>query len=89
MLLRSTRFIKSSNSVRPRKPYLEFPLFPHATSRWAEKIHGKMVYFGPWDDPDGALLLKQHPGKDSNVMKRRACGWDEKFLLQVRTGKMT
>jgi predicted transposase YbfD/YdcC len=28
-------------------------------------------------------LLKQHPGKDSIVMKRRACGWSEKFLLEV------
>jgi predicted transposase YbfD/YdcC len=33
-------------------------------------------------------LLKQHPGKDSTVMKRRACGWDENFLLQVLTGSI-
>jgi predicted transposase YbfD/YdcC len=31
-------------------------------------------------------LLKQHSGKDSIVMRRRACGWDEKFLLQILTG---
>lgn len=31
-------------------------------------------------------LLKQHPGKDSIVMRRRSCGWDENFLLQVLTG---
>jgi predicted transposase YbfD/YdcC len=31
-------------------------------------------------------LLKQHPGKDSIVMKRRACGWNDDFLLQVLTG---
>ena len=31
-------------------------------------------------------LLKQHPGKDSIVMRRRACGWDENFLLQILTG---
>jgi predicted transposase YbfD/YdcC len=31
-------------------------------------------------------LLKQHPGKDSIVMKRRACGWSEKFLLEVLVG---
>jgi predicted transposase YbfD/YdcC len=28
-------------------------------------------------------LLKQHPGKDSIVMKRRACGWSEEFLTEV------
>lgn len=31
-------------------------------------------------------LLKQHPSKDSIVMKRRLCGWDEGFLLEVLTG---
>jgi predicted transposase YbfD/YdcC len=31
-------------------------------------------------------LLKQHPGKDSIVMKRRGCGWNENFLLEVVTG---
>jgi predicted transposase YbfD/YdcC len=28
-------------------------------------------------------LLKQHPGKDSIAMKRRGCGWSDKFLLEV------
>jgi predicted transposase YbfD/YdcC len=31
-------------------------------------------------------LLKQHPGKDSIVMKRRGCGWNENFLLEVLMG---
>ena len=31
-------------------------------------------------------LLKQHPGRDSVAMKRRSCGWNEGFLLQVLTG---
>jgi len=31
-------------------------------------------------------LLKQHPGKDSIAMKRRACGWSDDLLLQVLTG---
>jgi predicted transposase YbfD/YdcC len=31
-------------------------------------------------------LLKQHPGRDSIVMKRRGCGWNDDFLLEVVTG---
>jgi predicted transposase YbfD/YdcC len=31
-------------------------------------------------------LLKQHPGKDSVAMKRRSCGWNENFMLEVLTG---
>lgn len=31
-------------------------------------------------------LLKQHPGKDSLAMKRRMCGWNDNFLMQVLAG---
>jgi predicted transposase YbfD/YdcC len=31
-------------------------------------------------------LLKQHTGRGSIAMKRRSCGWDENFLLEVLTG---
>lgn len=31
-------------------------------------------------------LLKQHPGRDSIVMKRRSCGWNENFMMEVFSG---
>ena len=40
---------------KPAKPYPEYQLFAHAAGVWAKKIRGKLHYFGPWADPDGAL----------------------------------
>jgi predicted transposase YbfD/YdcC len=31
-------------------------------------------------------LLKQHPGRQSLIMKRRSCGWSDAFLMEVVTG---
>jgi predicted transposase YbfD/YdcC len=31
-------------------------------------------------------LLKQHPDRNSIAMKRRSCGWNDDFLLEVLTG---
>lgn len=51
------------NSKQPgtvRKPRPDFPLFPHATGRWAKKVKGNLCYFGKTaEDPQGeaALLL--------------------------------
>jgi predicted transposase YbfD/YdcC len=32
-------------------------------------------------------LLKQHPDKSSVAMKRRSCGWNDGFLIEVLTGE--
>ena len=34
-------------------------------------------------------LIKKHPGKQSNIMKRRMAGWSVDFLMQILTGKGT
>lgn len=41
--------------MKPPKPTPDFPLFAHKNGQWAKKVGGRLVYFGPWADPAGAL----------------------------------
>jgi integrase len=45
----------SGKPTKPSKPYPEYPLTAHPAGYWCKKIRGKLHYFGPWNDPDGAL----------------------------------
>src|SRR5262245_30609656 len=69
----STPATTSGKPTRPNKPYPDFPLYAHGTKRWAKRIRGKIHYFGPWDDPEGALkkYLEQrddlHAGRTPRV----------------------
>ena len=39
-----------------------------------------------WLNRFALSLLKQHPGRQSQVMKRHSCGWSDAFLMEVVTG---
>jgi predicted transposase YbfD/YdcC len=39
-----------------------------------------------WLNRFALSLLKQHPDRQSLVMKRRSCGWSDTFLMEVVTG---
>lgn len=58
--------------ARVKKPHEGFPLFPHATRRWAKKVRGRLVYFGRTvDDPTGdAALAKWLDQKDDLLAGR-------------------
>src|SRR5262245_30725753 len=45
----------SAAAGKPTKPYPEFPSAAHPAGYWCKKIRGKLHYFGPCADPDGAL----------------------------------
>lgn len=63
-------FTQSTATGKPAKPHPDFPLFPHATKRWAKKVRGKLHYFGSWADGPEAALSKWLEVKDDLLAGR-------------------
>jgi hypothetical protein len=64
---------KSSKKSRPSKPHPDFPLFPHATGRWAKKVRSKLHYFGKIEgDPKGQVALARWIDQKDDLLAGRA-----------------
>ena len=98
-----TPYLVKNRGKKPDKPYPGFPLFPHASGRWAKKIRGKTHFFGPWREPHQALtryltekdnLESGHPVRasvtpsDALTVKKMVAAYLEAKKLSVECGDM-
>jgi integrase len=72
VLFMATKSTRSRRSSKPKKPRADFPLFPHASGRWAKKVRQRFCYFGKVaDDPKGEKALEQWLDQKDDLLAGR------------------
>jgi integrase len=67
--------------AKPAKPYPEFPLYAHASGRWAKKIKGRTHFFGKWENWQAALEKYEHDVHDiQRGRKPKPIGLDDQAI---------
>lgn len=74
-------------SSKPAKPYKDFPLFAHASGRWAKKIKGKLHYFGRWGTKQGDKIVTVDDVNASALEAARVYDLQREALQAGRTPK--
>jgi len=64
--------MSKSSKRKARRKHPDFPLFRHATGRWAKKVRGKFCYFGRVvDDPEGQKALETWLAQKDDLLAGR------------------
>jgi hypothetical protein len=66
-----------TKATKPSKPYPEHPLTAHPAGCLCKKIGGKLHYFGPGDDPEGALTKYEGQKYALHAGKQPKAGTEE------------
>src|SRR5262245_20359690 len=76
---------------RPAKPYPDFPLFAHASGRWAKKIRGSLAYFGHWKGKSAVsweqALQKYEAQREALYLGHRPVDPDGRFTVEKLVNK--
>ncbi|WP_417739838.1 tyrosine-type recombinase/integrase [Rosistilla oblonga] len=98
--IKGTDVTVPKRTKKPDKPHPAYPLYPHGSGQWAKKVRGKVIYCGPWADPDAALnhwlrvkdeAIAGRPVSDDSCLRlKQLCNLflDSKDA-RVKLGKMT
>lgn len=82
---KSTTSRRRIKDTKPAKPYDGFPLFAHASGRWAKKIRQRIEFFGRWGRKQGDRIMPVDdvPASAATALEEFNRQWP--YLSQGRT----